>query len=68
MSALEVARLLNVSRRTLETLIKNQEAPPHLLVGSQRRWRAQDVDRWARSRIAHFEGAESDNRVTESHG
>lgn len=53
MSATEVARVLKVSKRTLETLIKNREAPPYLLVGTQRRWRPRDVEQW----VGHLIGA-----------
>lgn len=42
----EVAKLLKVSRRTMESLISKRRAPPHLLVGTQRRWRRADVQDW----------------------
>jgi excisionase family DNA binding protein len=46
----QVAHLLHVSRRTLETLLTRSEAPMYFLVGRQRRWRALDVQEWVRSR------------------
>ena len=42
----EVPKLLKVSRRTMESLISKRRAPPHLLVGTQRRWRRADVQNW----------------------
>jgi len=48
----EVARLLRVSLRTLEKLIKRGEAPPHFRIGRQRRWGSRQVADWLASRTA----------------
>lgn len=46
LSAAEITQLLGVSRRTFESIVRRDEAPPCLLIGRQRRWRSQDVVAW----------------------
>lgn len=46
----EVARLLRVSTRTLEKLIKSGTAPPHFRIGRQRRWSKHEVADWLAGR------------------
>ena len=46
LSADEVRAMLRVSRRTFESIVARNEAPPHLLIGRQRRWRQGDVTGW----------------------
>jgi excisionase family DNA binding protein len=46
LSAVEVAEMLGVSRRTFETILQRNEGPPFILIGRQRRWRPQDVANW----------------------
>lgn len=46
----EVAALLRVSRRTLETLLAANDAPGFFTVGRQRRWRHADVQFWISAR------------------
>lgn len=41
-----LADYLQVSRRTMETMIARGDAPPHLRIGRQRRWRQEDVQSW----------------------
>lgn len=42
----DLARLLQISVRTVEALIKDGKAPPHIRIGRQRRWRRTDVLQW----------------------
>lgn len=55
LSGAQVSRLLGISRRTLESLIRRSDAPPHLLIGYQRRWRAADIARWLNNKTAEHE-------------
>ena len=50
MSAEEVRTLLRVSRRTFESIVARNEAPPYLFVGRQRRWKTKDVQNWIDAR------------------
>ena len=38
--------VLQVSRRTFESMVARKEVPPFILVGRQRRWRRSDVEAW----------------------
>jgi len=62
----EVAKLLQVSRRTMESLISKRRAPPHLLVGTQRRWRRADVQDWIAA--CELQGKSNDLRGTIDQG
>ncbi|WP_283151337.1 helix-turn-helix transcriptional regulator [Silvimonas soli] len=42
----QLASLLSISVRKLEELILAGDAPRFLKVGSQRRWKAADIDNW----------------------
>lgn len=42
----ELAALLKISARTLESLILTGAAPPHVRIGRQRRWVHTDVVCW----------------------
>jgi excisionase family DNA binding protein len=46
LSADDVRSMLGVSRRTFEAIVARKEAPPHLMIGRQRRWRRSDVAGW----------------------
>ena len=50
LSAEDVRTVLRISRRTFELLVARGEAPAHLVVGRQRRWRETDVANWIESR------------------
>ncbi len=41
-----LAKLLNISLRTTETLIKTNQLPMYIRVGHQRRWRQSDIDKF----------------------
>lgn len=43
----QVAHKLGISKRTLARLVSTKQAPPSRLVGRQRRWRIQDVAKFA---------------------
>jgi excisionase family DNA binding protein len=47
----ELARLLGVSLRTLDTLHKKGSLPPDIRIGHQRRWRVADIEAWIEKRI-----------------
>lgn len=53
LNAKELAKLLNVSARTLEYLIAHDQAPPHYFLGRQRRWDPEMVQQWIGERVAH---------------
>jgi excisionase family DNA binding protein len=46
LNANAVAKVLGISRRTLDNLLASGAAPRYLFVGRQRRWRPEDVDKW----------------------
>lgn len=46
LTADEVTAMLGVSRRTFETMIAKNKAPPHIKIGRLRRWRHPDVEAW----------------------
>lgn len=48
--AKSLSKYLNVSLRTLETLIKSNDIPPYILIGRQRRWFKQDVTAYLNSK------------------
>ncbi len=52
LNAKELAQLLNVSERTLEYLIANDQAPPHYRLGRARRWDPEMVQQWIGERAA----------------
>ena len=52
LTASQLATLLNVSPRTLETLIAQKKAPTHYLVGRTRRWDPQVVRAWIDAQIS----------------
>jgi excisionase family DNA binding protein len=51
LSADEVRAVLRISRRTFDLMVSRGEAPPHLAVGRQRRWREADVSAWIDSHM-----------------
>lgn len=46
LNAREVIEVLGVSLRKLDLMIKQEEGPPFILIGRQRRWRQHDVAQW----------------------
>ncbi|WP_368860149.1 helix-turn-helix transcriptional regulator [Chitinimonas prasina] len=52
LTARQLAELLNVSKRTLETLIADGQAPAHYLIGRTRRWDPVVVQAWVAERTA----------------
>ncbi|WP_144373394.1 helix-turn-helix transcriptional regulator [Vogesella urethralis] len=52
LNAKELAKLLNVSARTLESLIATDQAPPHYRLGKVRRWDPEMVQQWICERAA----------------
>lgn len=46
LNADEVRAALRISKRTFELMVARGQAPRHLLVGRQRRWRKVDVVEW----------------------
>ena len=50
MTARDVAALLRISLRRLEQLVAEGEAPRFMRIGRLRRWRRDDVMRWALDR------------------
>lgn len=51
LNAEEVREVLQVSRRTFESMVAKRSAPVFILVGRQRRWRRSDVEEWIASRV-----------------
>jgi excisionase family DNA binding protein len=47
----ELAQVLKVSVRTVESLIRANRAPPFIRVGRARRWRTGDVDAWLAQQV-----------------
>jgi excisionase family DNA binding protein len=45
----QVAEKLGVSRRTVDAMVADGEAPPYTYVRRQRRWRPEAVDAWVQS-------------------
>jgi excisionase family DNA binding protein len=50
LSTEDVRTVLRISRRTFESMVARGEAPTHLVVGRQRRWKEADVAAWIESR------------------
>jgi excisionase family DNA binding protein len=48
----ELAAMLRISRRSLESLIKEGNVPPYVRVGRMRRWDPEIVSRWLLERTA----------------
>jgi excisionase family DNA binding protein len=48
----ELAAMLRISRRSLESLIKAGNVPPYVRVGRMRRWNPEVVSRWLLERTA----------------
>lgn len=46
LSADEIAQILRISKRTLESMIARGEGPPMMTIGRQRRWRLCDLEEW----------------------
>ena len=46
----EVARILKISKRTLESMIARGEGPLMIMVGRQRRWMPDDLTMWIEDR------------------
>ena len=46
LSADEIAQILKISKRTLESMIARGEGPPMMTIGRQRRWRLCDLEEW----------------------
>lgn len=46
LNADEVAKLLKISKRTLESMIARGDGPPLITIGRQRRWRLCDLEEW----------------------
>lgn len=46
LNAEEVAALLKMSRRSLETMLKAGRGPSYVRLGGLRRWRKQDIEQW----------------------
>lgn len=44
LDAKALAKLLNVSLRTVENLVKAKKLPAYVRVGHQRRWRRSDIE------------------------
>lgn len=49
----DAARRLEVHQSTLVRWIKNGDGPPHYLIGSRRRYREGDLERWLRECRVH---------------
>ena len=42
----ELAQVLKVSTRTVESMIRLNRAPPFIRIGRARRWRSEDIEAW----------------------
>ena len=42
----ELAQVLKVSPRSVESLIRLNRAPPFIRIGRARRWRSEDIETW----------------------
>ncbi len=51
LTAKDVSDALRVSPRKFEQMVKDGEAPRHILIGRQRRWQLEDVQSWVDSRF-----------------
>lgn len=51
LDAVQVASLLQISKRKLESLLAAGDGPPYVQFGRVRRWRQEDVDAWVVSRV-----------------
>lgn len=58
--AAEVAKRLNISRRTFESLVKRGDAPVFIWIGHQRRWKDEDVEEFISKKMAESQSFESD--------
>jgi len=47
-----LSMILDISPRTLETIVARGEGPPFIRLGRQRRWRLEDVDAWIKAKQA----------------
>lgn len=63
LDANEVAQILKVSKRTFEALISQGKGPKGILIGRQRRWRAQDIEIWLNSTIDQQHSAVLENTL-----
>lgn len=48
----DVAAKLNISERTLERLILQGKAPPHIKLGRMRRWHPDQLDAWINTQFS----------------
>jgi excisionase family DNA binding protein len=60
LTADDVAKLLKVSRRKFEYMVKGGEAPPFIRLGKLRRWEPTAVKTWLQKRRADY-AAKPDN-------
>jgi excisionase family DNA binding protein len=57
LDAIDVAKILRVSKRTFESLVALGKGPPAMTIGRQRRWRQRDVDEWLEAMLQKPETA-----------
>lgn len=51
LSATDIARLLQVCKRTVQKLAEAGVMPNYVRIGRQRRWRKQDIEEWINKEI-----------------
>lgn len=51
MNARDVANMLSISLRTLDTLVARGEAPAFIRIGQARRWRVAEINTWIEARL-----------------
>lgn len=68
LDAIDVAHLLNISKRKFEDLIAHGGGPPYMRLGRVRRWRTEDVNTWVAERVKGLIDCGSDTTKTMTAG